>query len=85
MASFRFIGDPRDGFSGPDLIEYDGVKFDRLEFVSVPDYMADKLRGNNHFEEFSGRVDPVASEAQTAYAPFPIKRGWPAGKPRKPH
>lgn len=91
MAAFRFIGDPRDKFSGPDIIEFDGVKIDRREFTTVPDDMAEKLRGNNHFEEFRGvtpaQFEPPPASVPTIHAPEPApvkKRGWPAGRPRTP-
>ena len=91
MTAFRFIGDPRDNFSGPDIIEFDGVKIDRREFTTVPDDMAEKLRGNNHFEEFRG-VTPAQFDASPVSEPpistpdaAPVKkRGWPAGRPRAP-
>lgn len=87
MVSFRFIGDPKDNFSGPDIIEFNGVKIGRIEFTTVPDDVAEKLRNNNHFEELNGASPsrPAPEPEATTIVPESVavkKRGWPAGRPR---
>lgn len=47
----RFIGDPRDNFSGPDLFPLRGVVFVKNEWTSVADEaLFAKLQAHNHFE-----------------------------------
>lgn len=54
-ASFRFVGDPSDDFSGPSSMSMFGMEFPKGEFVAVEDEaVARKLRGHSHFEEEGG-------------------------------
>ena len=47
----RFIGDPRDNFSGPDVLEMFSMKFPRDQWVNVEEGpFAVKLRRHSHFE-----------------------------------
>lgn len=47
----RFIGDPRDNFSGPDPFPLGGVVFAKDKWTSVADEaLFAKLQTNNHFE-----------------------------------
>lgn len=46
----RFIGDPRDGGSGPDVFTLWGNDLPKGEFVDVPDEIAAKVAHNDHFE-----------------------------------
>ena len=48
---FRFIGDPNDKGSGPDIIELFGHSFTRTEGTDVPDDIAERLKRNSHFKE----------------------------------
>lgn len=48
---FRFIGDPRNNFSGPDALEKFGLHFNRTEWTEVSDArVISKLLGHSHFE-----------------------------------
>ncbi|MDZ4321936.1 MAG: hypothetical protein U1A07_24415 [Phenylobacterium sp.] len=47
----RFIGDPRHGGEGPSSFPFGGVVFVKGEWLSdIPEAIADKVRGNSHFE-----------------------------------
>lgn len=48
----KFIGDPSEGSkpSVPEEFEAFGVVFGRNKFSDVPDDVAGKIAGNNHFE-----------------------------------
>lgn len=54
---FKYIGDPNDGFSGPEQVTRYGFTFRKNgPAVRIPDgehgrRMAIKLRGSNHFKE----------------------------------
>ncbi|MDH5328197.1 MAG: hypothetical protein OEY97_07775 [Nitrospirota bacterium] len=54
---FKFIGDPHDGFSGPETVTKFGFTFRKNgPAVTIPEgehgrRMAIKLRGNSHFKE----------------------------------
>lgn len=51
MPRYRFIGDPQDGFEGPDRFEWQGIEFSRDEWADVADAdLVTKLDGNSHFE-----------------------------------
>lgn len=56
---FRFIGDPKDSFSGPSKVETLGHVFTREDWTEVSDkYAIDKLLGHSHFES-GGAFSPV--------------------------
>lgn len=48
----KYIGDPGEGSKPniPDNFEAFGVSFERGKFADVPDDVAGKIAGNNHFE-----------------------------------
>lgn len=47
----RFTGDPRHGGEGPSSFPFGGVVFTKNEWLSdIPEAIADKVRGNSHFE-----------------------------------
>lgn len=46
----RFIGDPRNGGEGPDLLTAQRVEFVKGEWTAVSASVANKLLSNNHFE-----------------------------------
>jgi len=46
----RFIGDPNDNFSGPNVLESYGETFVKNEWASVPETVARKLASHSHFE-----------------------------------
>lgn len=80
----RFIGDPNDDYSGPDVLHMMGKSFPRDEWVEIDDDdVARKIEGNTHF-------DVEYSDMELATDGSPItdlpkrKGGWPKGKPRKP-
>jgi len=60
----RFIGDPKDDFSGPSSMSMFGMEFPKGEFVGVTDEAAlKKLRGHSHFEfEGDAKVRPERRE-----------------------
>ena len=73
MPRYRFIGDPLDGFDGPDRFEWMGVEFSRDEWADVSDpFMIAKLDGNSHFEREDEASDDGDEPAQA-----PKKRGRP--------
>ena len=73
MPRYRFIGDPNDGFSGPDRMTWCGIEFSRDEWASVDDpAMAEKLDGNSHFE-----CDDASDDADDTPAIAPKRRGRP--------
>lgn len=68
MAKFKYVGDPNDRFSGPDVAVHHGVTFRKNEVVEVDDEatvkhptsgkelsVAEKLRGNSHFVDMSDK------------------------------
>lgn len=61
MPKFRFIGDPNDNLSGPDVLEMFGMKFPRDRWVHVPEGReCEKLSGNAHFDADYG--DEIATD-----------------------
>lgn len=56
----RFIGDPNDGFGGPDVLTTYGVEFVKGDWTDLPADLSkaarDKLAHNSHFEV---KVDPL--------------------------
>ena len=53
MARFRFVG---NGDNDPSEVTFRGVTFPKDKPVNVDDdVLADKLRGNSHFEVVKGR------------------------------
>ena len=80
---FRFIGDPKDNFSGPDVAEFYGMKFPRGEWVEVPEGPArEKLKIKSHYEAYP--EDAIATDGSLIDGEPKRKGGWPKGKPRKP-
>jgi len=58
----RFVGDPKDNFSGPASMSMFGLEFPKGEFVGVTDEAAlKKLRNHNHFE-FQGDAKTKRSD-----------------------
>lgn len=73
MPRYRFIGDPLDGFDGPDRFTWMGVEFSRDEWADVSDpFMTAKLDGHSHYEREDEASDEGDEPAQT-----PKKRGRP--------
>jgi len=67
----RFIGDPRDNFSGPDVLEMFNTKFPRDQWINVEEGpFAVKLRRHNHFEVDS---DSVASDGSAIEPVKPVR------------
>lgn len=68
MRMFRFIGDPNDGGSGPDVIEYRGMSFAKGKVVDVNDVgLIERLSRHSHFEEAKakpGRPRKVKDDGQ---------------------
>lgn len=62
--TFKYIGDPNDGFSGPDVLELQGYEFPKGEAVDVEldvDHVGDarvldKLAGNSHLVDMSDKA-----------------------------
>lgn len=78
----RFIGDPRDNFSGPDVFPLRGVVFIKDEWTSVADEdLFAKLQTHNHFETAEDGLKPFkaddfhAAVRETALAEFDINTG----------
>jgi hypothetical protein len=58
---FRFIGDPKNGFSGPDAFEKFGLNFSRSEWTDVDDpVFVAKLLGSDHYEH-AGAFAPASA------------------------
>lgn len=66
MAKFKYVGDPNDRFSGPDVAVAHGQTFVKNETVTVDDdatvkhrgqdvKVVDRLRGNSHFVDLSDK------------------------------
>lgn len=66
MPKYRFIGDPNDNFSGPDVIDWQGFSVARDGWTEIPDEYAAKLAGNTHFEMKAQKASEPAPEASDA-------------------
>jgi hypothetical protein len=73
MTRYRFIGDPNDDFSGPDMLEWFGLIFSRDDWTEVPEGLTAKIAGHSHFE----------SEDTASPEPRPAPPPKPRGRPRK--
>jgi hypothetical protein len=68
MAKFKYVGDPNDGFSGPDFTIQHGITFRKNEVIDVPDKTdaekanVKKLEGNSHFVDMSDKDEVKAAE-----------------------
>ena len=71
MARFRFIGDPNDGFRGPEPQVFLGFTFVRDEWTEVPDDLAERFARHSHLEQDDAAA--VAGES----LPQPKRRGRP--------
>lgn len=77
---FRFIGDPRDNFSGAAEITVHGIKFNRKDWTDVDDpKIAEKLLTHTHFES---DFEPRDHKAEPVPHPPPPKPGAPASPPK---
>lgn len=58
----KYIGDPNDNHSGPDVLNAFGQKFEKNKTVtiSVSDEVAEKIAANSHFE-----VTPTKGDKNT--------------------
>jgi len=56
----RFIGNPAKDGEGPDSLTMFGEAFEKGEWREVPDPVAARLSGNNHFEVAETAPEPVA-------------------------
>lgn len=66
MQKFRFIGDPRDDFSGPDEIQVFGLSFNRKTWTEVLDpAIAAKLAKHSHFEAWAEAAPAPKPAAKT--------------------
>lgn len=83
MPKFKFIGDPKDNYSGPEVLEVFGMKFPRDKWVEVPEGKeCEKLSNHSHFDADFG--DAIATDGSLINDEPKRKGGWPKGKPRKP-
>lgn len=63
MARFKYVGDPNDRFSGPDVAVHFGHTFRKNEVAEIPEKGDDgkpnptvaKLRGHSHFVDMSDK------------------------------
>lgn len=61
MRSFKYVGDPNDRFSGPDVINHHGISFRKGETVQIDDKdpanerAIQHLEGNSHFIDVSDK------------------------------
>lgn len=59
----KFVGDPtlpKGSEHVPDVFEAYGVVFEKGKFVDVPDDVAHKFAGNNHYETRGEEVPAAA-------------------------
>lgn len=56
----RFIGDPRDNWSGSERLTMLGADFIKGEWADVSDEVAGKLATHSHFEVEDGTIPPDA-------------------------
>lgn len=71
---FRFIGDPKDNFSGPETMIFRDYTFPRDVWVTIKDAgIIEKLTGHSHYESASEDEKPAP-----APAPSPVVEQEPA-------
>lgn len=58
----RYIGDPKNGGEGHDVLLAYGLRWPKGEPVEVSPELAAKLRGNDHFEPVKGRPRKVVAD-----------------------
>lgn len=71
MATFVYVGDPNDNFSGPDVVQVGGYTFEKGKKVDVPDKTPEdkaalsdmRIVGNSHFVDLSDKetADDIAA------------------------
>lgn len=72
----RFVGDPSDGFSGPDSLTVYGVAFTKGEWASVPSALGEKFANHSHFEvdaDADGEDDPSLDDLRAALDALGVK------------
>lgn len=65
MPKAKYVGDPNDNFSGPEVIEVGGHAYTKDKSVTVEDAVAKRLATNNHFEVTGlkkGSDAPIAAD-----------------------
>jgi hypothetical protein len=87
MPRFKFIGDPRDNFSGPEVLRMFGRDFPRDKWVDVDEgEICEKLESHTHFDaDFAKELeaapvreiapDNIASDGSEIAEPIRRKRG----------
>lgn len=66
---FRFIGDPRNNFSGPDRFEKFGLQFSRTDWTEVTDKsLIAKLLNSSHYENGGAFAEPAHDEREALIA-----------------
>ena len=51
MVTIKFIGDPKDGFSGPKIIDWHGLECPKGKAVRCSDpWTIRRAEGSNHFK-----------------------------------
>lgn len=64
MPRIRFVGDPKDDFSGPRNMRMWGHNFVKDDYLEVPDSVAAKARTHSHFQIEGEGEDPHAGPAE---------------------
>lgn len=81
----RFIGDPRDNFSGAEEFVFFGTLFRKGEWRDVGEEELPRLIGHSHFEVEISAPDVTEPQPERITdldtPPAPVKRG--PGRPRK--
>jgi hypothetical protein len=81
MPRFKFIGDPRDNYSGPEVLRMFGRDFPRDKWVEVEEgEFCEKLESHSHFDadfakELEMAPDNIASDGSEIAEPIRRKRG----------
>jgi hypothetical protein len=68
MAQFRFRGDPRDGFRGPDPQTFYGLSFSRDEWTEVPEHLVERLSRHSHLERDEDEASADPAKPDKAFA-----------------
>jgi hypothetical protein len=63
-----YIGDPRDGLSGPDPLVWNGLAFPKGKPIDVDDATAARLARNSHFETAASRAQAPGGRKPAADA-----------------
>ena len=64
MPRLRYVGDPKNGGEGHAVLVAYGLEWPKGEPVNVPEELAARLAGNDHFEVVRGRPKKAVADDQ---------------------